>query len=151
MEVLLVKDVQGIGQKNQLLTVGDGFALNNLLPKGCAVVATESVKTKFATEIAEREAAKTKSTMKASSAISAIDGKQLALTAKATKTGKLYAAITEEKVVALIDEQLNVAITPEMVVLAEQVKALGEFTITIKADPDTATCTLTITQEKSTS
>ena len=151
MEVLLVKDVQGIGQKNQLLSVGDGFALNNLLPKGFAIIATNKVKTKFAAEIAEREAAKAKSSMKTDDAVSAVEGKELSMAAKATKTGKLYAAITEEKVAELISEQLNVSIEPTTITLEEQIKAIGSFKISVDSGQTTATCTLNITEEATTS
>jgi len=151
MEVLLVKDVQGIGQKNQLLNVGDGFALNNLLPKGCAVVATSAIKAKFATEIAEREAAKTQSSMQADDAVTAVNGKEVTMTAKATKTGKLYAAVTEEKLVELISEQLSLSISPASIIIEEQIKALGSFKVPVHSGNTKAICTLTITEETSTS
>jgi len=41
MEVLLLKDVPGIGSAGQMKKVSDGYARNFLLPRKLAVVATE--------------------------------------------------------------------------------------------------------------
>ena len=54
MEVLLLQDVQNVGQKNDLLMVGDGYALNFLLPQQKAIVATPTVRKRYAEEIRRR-------------------------------------------------------------------------------------------------
>ena len=44
MEIILKKDVDHVGYKNDLVTVKNGFGKNYLIPKGLAVLATESAK-----------------------------------------------------------------------------------------------------------
>ena len=44
MEVLLKKDIDRLGNKDEIVTVKNGFGRNYLIPKGIAVLATESVK-----------------------------------------------------------------------------------------------------------
>ena len=44
MEIILKKDITGLGYKNDLVTVKDGYARNFLIPKGAAIVATASAK-----------------------------------------------------------------------------------------------------------
>ncbi len=48
MEVILKKDVAGVGYKNDLVIVKDGYARNYLIPKGMAAIATPSGKKSLA-------------------------------------------------------------------------------------------------------
>ncbi|MFA6259652.1 MAG: bL9 family ribosomal protein, partial [Candidatus Peribacteraceae bacterium] len=54
MEVLLLQDINGVGKKNDLLIVGDGYALNFLLPQSKAIVATPTVRRRFSEQIRRR-------------------------------------------------------------------------------------------------
>lgn len=44
MEIILTEDVQGLGYKNDLVTVKPGYGRNYLIPQGLAIPATESSK-----------------------------------------------------------------------------------------------------------
>ena len=44
MEVILKQDMQGLGYKNDLVKVRDGYGRNYLIPNGIALLATESNK-----------------------------------------------------------------------------------------------------------
>ena len=44
MEIILKKDITGLGYKNDLIKVKDGYARNYLIPKGMAEIATQSSK-----------------------------------------------------------------------------------------------------------
>ena len=54
MEVLLKKDVDSLGSKDDIVTVKNGFGRNYLIPKGIAVLATESVKKMHAENLRQR-------------------------------------------------------------------------------------------------
>ena len=54
MEVLLLTDIPGIGKKDDLLLVGDGYALNCLLPRRQAMIATPTVRRRYAEIIRKR-------------------------------------------------------------------------------------------------
>jgi large subunit ribosomal protein L9 len=43
MKVLFVKDVAGQGRKGELKEVSEGYALNFLVKRGFAIIATEKV------------------------------------------------------------------------------------------------------------
>src|SRR3989344_2056506 len=102
MELLLLDDIPGVGKKNDLVIVGDGFALNHLLPKRKALVATPNVRRRYADQIKRRALEKeTERSMKVA-ALQAVDQKSVSLKAKATKTGKLYGAITENMILAAL-------------------------------------------------
>ena len=44
MEIILKKDIEKIGFKNEIVSVKDGYARNFLIPKGLAILATDSAK-----------------------------------------------------------------------------------------------------------
>ena len=42
MEIILKQDMPGLGHKNDIISVKDGYGRNYLIPKGYAILATES-------------------------------------------------------------------------------------------------------------
>ena len=44
MEIILKQDVSNLGSKNDIITVKDGYAINYLIPRGMAIMATKSAK-----------------------------------------------------------------------------------------------------------
>ena len=44
MEIILKKDVEGVGFKDDLVIVKNGYARNFLIPNGSAILATSSAK-----------------------------------------------------------------------------------------------------------
>ncbi len=51
MEVILKQDIQSVGNKNDIVTVKNGYGRNYLIPKGMAVLATNSAKKMHAENI----------------------------------------------------------------------------------------------------
>ena len=46
MEIILIEDVAGLGYKNDIVTVKDGYGRNYLLPQKKAVMASAAVSTR---------------------------------------------------------------------------------------------------------
>ena len=44
MDIILKQDMPGLGHKDDIITVKDGYARNYLIPKGYAINATASVR-----------------------------------------------------------------------------------------------------------
>ena len=42
MDVILIKDVPGLGFKNQMVKIKNGYGRNYLIPKGYAILANSS-------------------------------------------------------------------------------------------------------------
>ncbi len=103
MEVLLLTDIQGIGKKNDLLVVKSGFALNHLLPERKALVVTPNVRKRYAEVIKKRAIERENERQVQASIASALTGKVLHLKAKASKAGKLYAAVSEAQIVEALN------------------------------------------------
>lgn len=148
MEVILLQDIPGIGKKNDVLVVGDGYALNNLLPHRKALVATPTVRKRYAEVIRRRAEEKMREKEIAISAVSALADKKLVFERKITKTGKLYAAITEKHLVEALEKQLQIQVKEAAVTIPLAIKALGMFTIQVDMSGTPADLAVEVKAEK---
>lgn len=131
MEILLLQNVAKIGKKNDLLMVGDGFALNYLLPRRLAIVATPTVRKRYAEQIKRRAEEKELEKKLQSGAAQALLGKSVIFKKKATKTGKLYAAISEKAIAEALKEQLGMEVQEADIEVPEAIKATGTFEVKV--------------------
>ena len=148
MEILLLEDINGIGKKNDLLVVGDGFALNFLLPQRKALVATPTVRKRYADVIRKRAEEKEGEQKLRMAAASALAGKSVTFSRKATKTSKLYAAITPEDISEALKAQHSLDIPADSIHTNDAIKALGTFQATVKVGGDSHTVGVVVTAEK---
>ncbi len=148
MEVLLIQDVPGIGKKNDLLVVGDGFALNYLLPKRAALVATPLVRKRYAEFIRRRAEERESEKAVAQGAVTAVIGKTLVFKKKITKTGKLYAAITEKNIVDAFKDQHDVMISEDAVRIDDAIKSTGTHQIMLQMGEQVVTVNVNVEAEK---
>lgn len=131
MEVLLLEDIPGIGKRSDIIVVKTGFALNNLLPRRRALVATPAVRKRYAELIRKRAEEKQRETELQRSAAGVLKDLVLTFTRKATKTGKLYAAVSAADIAeALSEQQIEV---PEVdVTIENEIKSIGSHTAQVK-------------------
>ncbi len=148
MEVLLLQDIPGIGKKDDLLMVGDGYALNCLLPRREALIATPTVRKRYAEIIKKRAIEKQKETEAKQSAAAAVAGKKITFKRKATKTGKLYAAITEKVIADALAEEFKVELDEKAISIVDQIKTLGDHIATVEVEGRTEDVKVVVAQEK---
>ena len=54
MEIILIKDVENLGFKDDVVTVKNGYGRNYLIPQGMAVIATPSAKKQLEETLRQR-------------------------------------------------------------------------------------------------
>jgi large subunit ribosomal protein L9 len=126
MKIVLLKDIHGLGKKYDTVTVADGFALNNLIPKKEAVFATDSVIAQY-TKIKEAEVEHIK--MKEEEVIKNLDSiisKVYEISAKANEQGHLFAALHKEQIADVLNIDAN------FIVMNKNIKEVGEHELTLK-------------------
>lgn len=147
MEVLLLQDIPEIGKKDDLLIVGDGYALNFLLPQSKALIATPTVRRRYAERIKKRAEQKIMEMASNASKAAAVAKKEIVVTRKATKTGKLYAAVSEEQIVAALKAQHKVEVEESAVSFVEPIKSIGTFEAKVTLAGTEQTVTVTVKAE----
>ena len=147
MEILLLEDINGMGKKNDVLVVGDGFALNYLLPQRKALVATPTVRKRYAEQIRRRAEEKETERKHQSDILASIAGRSLTFQRKASKTGKLYASLTEKNIAEALRAQYKVDISEESIVLPEHIKSLGNHAVQVKVGGQTQSLNVVVAAE----
>lgn len=131
MQVILLKDVNKLGQRGEIKKVSDGYALNYLLPAKLAVKATaERVK-----QLKERLAKETKlkkADLKRKQGLAAkLKGVVLEIEGKVSDGGKLFAGVSQKDIQQKIKQAVGVEIEESSVVLDKHLKDLGEHQVEI--------------------
>ena len=93
MEVILKKDVKGLGKAGEKVKASDGYARNFLFPKGLAVEANAQTLTEFRNSESSKQHKIEVEIDNANKAKAKLDGKTVKLKAKAGENGKLFATL----------------------------------------------------------
>jgi large subunit ribosomal protein L9 len=127
MEVILKEDIKGVGYKNDTVTVRPGHGRNFLIPRGLAIVATESNKKVVAENIKQAAHKAEKLKKDAESIAEKIGSDILEIKAKVGESGKIFGAITALQISdALKDKGLT--IDRKRITFKTEVKEVGEYT-----------------------
>lgn len=129
MEVILKEDVIGLGYKNDIVKVKNGYGRNYLIPKSKAVIATK-VALKQLTEDMKQQAAKIAAQKaEATKKAEALKDVSLVITAKVGSTGVTYGSVN----VATVAEELSKKgfDVDRKIITMHDIKKVGSFEATI--------------------
>jgi len=135
VQLILREEVPNLGQIGDVVKVRAGFARNYLLPRKLAVEANPRNLREFQHQ--KRQAMARRETGKAlSMALKArIEAITLVITARAGEEGKLFGSVTNLDIEREL-RQKGFDVERRKIHLAEPIKQLGEFTVTVKLDPE---------------
>lgn len=131
MEVILKKDVKGLGKAGEKVKASDGYARNFLFPKGLAVEANAQTLTEYKNSEASKQHKIDMEIAAAKDAQQKLQGKTVKLHAKAGQNGRLFGSVTAKDVAAAIAEQLSVSVDKRKLSVAD-IKNFGTYSVEIK-------------------
>jgi large subunit ribosomal protein L9 len=149
MKVLLLQEVEGLGESGQIKEVAEGYARNFLLPKKLAVQATPGT----IRDLEARHAAEKKRQQAIDEEMKTL-GKQMAdgkitVRSKSGEGGKLYGSITTADIAEAVEKQLKQTVDKRKIEVEEPIRHVGEYKIPIKLSKNvTTTITLTVEGEE---
>jgi len=132
MKVILLQDVKGKGKKGQMIEVSDGYARNFMLPKKMAIEATaDAINTMRMNDKATQERiAREKAEAMATAA--KLREMTVIVKAKGGGAGRLFGAVTNQEIAAALAAQSGIKLDKRKLVLAENIKTVGTYTVTCK-------------------
>jgi large subunit ribosomal protein L9 len=147
MKIILMEDVTTLGRRGDVRDVANGYARNFLLPKKLAVPATPANLQNLDHLKRQRERTENRAREEARDAAGRITALTLTVTTRASEDGRLFGSVTAQDIVEFLGRN-QVSLEKRRVLLAEPIKALGEFAVPIRLHHDvTATLTVTVARE----
>ena len=131
MEIILKEDIIGLGFKNDIVTVKNGYANNYLVPMGKAIPASESAKKVLAEDLRQKahKLAKIKEEAEALAAkINAVP--VLVIPMKVRATGTIYGSVPNVQIAEGLAAN-GVEVDRKKIVLSD-VKAVGTYSAVVK-------------------
>ncbi len=98
MKVVLLKDVRAMGRAHSVLEVSDGHALNFLIPKKLAVLATPASVKHAEGKLAQGAASREVCDKLVAERLAALSDGRVTITKKANDQGHLYDGVGEEEI-----------------------------------------------------
>jgi large subunit ribosomal protein L9 len=132
MEVILLQDVNKLGQKDDIVTVKNGYGSNYLIPNGYAVAATSSAKKMHAENLKQRAHKEEKIKVTAQEIASKLAEVNLVIGAKTSSSGKIFGSVNTIQIAEALKEK-GFDIDRKNITLPEdQIKEVGKYKAVIK-------------------
>ena len=133
MEVILKQDIPNLGYKNDLIKVKSGYARNYLIPKGLAILATDTNKKILAEVVKQKSFKEEKIKKEAEEVAKALEGLELKIGAKSGTSGKIFGSVNALQIANTIKENHNMDIDRKMILVdGDSITELGQYTAKIK-------------------
>jgi large subunit ribosomal protein L9 len=139
MEIILLKDIDKLGDKHDIVKVKPGYGRNYLIPQGLAVNANAVNRKKLDGIIAEEEAKEAARLDDYKAMAAKIEGQTLKIAVKAGTSGKIFGSVTNVQIAQALKEQFDLDIERKKIVLAEEIKEVGTYTANLNLHKELST------------
>jgi large subunit ribosomal protein L9 len=147
MELILRADVSTLGRRGDVVKVTDGYGRNYLLPRGLAMLVTESNKAMIEKEKKAHAARMAKEKAEFESLAARIGGLRFIAPRKVGENDQLYGSVTSGDIGDFLKGK-GIEIDKRKVQVDDPIKTLGEHEVKIKLHPEvSATLKLLVTKE----
>jgi large subunit ribosomal protein L9 len=131
MKVVLLETIEGLGSVGQEVKVKDGYARNFLIPKGVALLATDSNLKAFKDKIQARIRSEAKTREHAAKLAEELTAVALKFTVKAGQEGKLFGSVTHADIFEALNEK-GFEVDKKKIVLTEPIRHLGIHEVAVR-------------------
>ncbi len=135
MEVLLLKDVEQLGEAGEIKRVANGYARNFLIPRGLAVIATPGAVKQAELQLESESRRQAKELDEAQALAQALDGLTVTFQARAGESDRLYGSITNANIADALSEQVDQEVDRRKIDMEEPLKELGTHAVTVRLAP----------------
>ncbi len=136
MNVILLENVENLGNIGDLVKVKPGYGRNYLLPQGKAALATPENMREIEARRAELEKAAAEELAAAKTRAGAVEGMELVIPANAGPEGKLFGSVGPIDIADAFDK-VQVEVERSEIRMPEgPIQELGEFTVGVHLHPE---------------
>ena len=132
MEIILKQDLKGLGFKNDIVKVKNGYGRNFLIPQRIAVLATESNKKMQAEEIKQSSFKEQKFRTEAAATAAKFTDLTVKVGAKAGESGKIFGSVTNIQLADALKKAGYDIDRKNIEMNEDAIKALGTYTAKVR-------------------
>ena len=135
MEIILLKDYDGLGEAGDVINVKPGFARNKLIPEGIALRAS---KRNLAISKERKTTAKNKKVREAAvndSLIKTLSKTEITIEAQVGEEDKMFGSVTAMDIHKSLLEK-GIEVDRQGILLDEPIKALGIYHVSVRVAPN---------------
>ncbi len=133
MKVILLKDTAKLGKRGEVKEVADGYAINVLIKKGDALMATPSELAKWKAKEDSKQHKKELATNTFVQLVDKLAKEPIVITGKkADAKGQLFAQVKDVDIADAIFTATQFSIDPKQILIVTPIKSLGQHIIELK-------------------
>ncbi|WP_205696275.1 50S ribosomal protein L9 [Conexibacter sp. SYSU D00693] len=130
--VILLQDVDKLGQRGEVVDVSKGYLRNFLIPRKLAQPATKGAMAEVQRLAVARERQALEDSARAAEVAEQLDKTVLTIEQQAGDDGRLFGSVTAQDVVDAIQEARGVALDRRKVQLEQPIKTTGTHVVTVE-------------------
>ena len=131
-EVILLDDVDGLGDTGEIVRVADGYARNYLLPRKLATAVNAGTRRQVEKRKVLAEAKRSQLRVAAEALAAKVKAATVTIQVKTGADGKLFGSVTTGDVVDALKKQTGIAVERKQIDMAHGIKELGEHAVSIR-------------------
>ena len=132
MKVILKQDIKGVGKKDQIINVSDGYVRNFLFPKNMAVEANNENMSKLRAKQDSNAFKKQQEKEEAQKIADKISKIILKVPVKVGGNGKIFGGVSTKEISDLLEKNYKIKVDKKKSELKETIKELGARNVNIK-------------------
>ncbi len=131
MEIILKQDVKNLGYTDDVVKVRNGYGLNFLIPRGMAVIASESNKKVHAEVIKQRAHKVDKIRQDADKLVAALESVTLNIPVKVGENGRLFGSVTSQQLSDMLKKMGYTIDKKQIAMPDDHIKKTGHYSADI--------------------
>ena len=131
MDVILLENINKVGDKHEIVSVKPGFGRNYLIPRGKALIANASNRKRLEHLAALDEAREGARLSEYQAMSDKLKDQTLRIPMKAGANGKIFGSVTNVQIAQALREQYDVDLERRKIEVSEDVKTLGRYEATL--------------------
>jgi large subunit ribosomal protein L9 len=139
MDIILLKDVDKLGYKHEVVTVKNGFGRNYLIPQKLGIIANKTNRARLKELVRAHEAQEAKKLDFYKEIVAKLESIVLKIGAKAGTSGKIFGSVTNVQIAQALKDQFDVDIERRKIELPEDVKMLGTYSADLRLHAEVET------------
>lgn len=135
MKVLLLEEVENLGEAGEIVTVKDGYGRNFLIPRGLARIATDGVVRAWQEERRQASRKITKAKEDAEALVAEMAGVEVVLFVKVGEENRIFGSVTPVQVAEGLAKH-GIEADRRKVTINDDIKHTGVYTASVKIHPE---------------